>query len=76
MPRAPLLFDACSGSAVKGFLKLQGNIPPRWIGNARTSRKAIEPSIEKSMRKLQALRKKHPRAKSAIEALLKISEIF
>jgi hypothetical protein len=71
MPREALLFDACSGSAVKGFLKLQGNIPPRWIDNARTSRKAIEPSIEKSMRKLQALRKNHPRAKSAIKRATK-----
>jgi hypothetical protein len=66
MPREAQLFDSCSGSAVKGFLKLHGNIPPRWIDNARTSRKAIEPSIEKYMRKLRGLRKNRPGAKFAI----------
>jgi len=71
MPREAQLFDTCSGSAVKGFLKLQGNIPPRWIDNARTSRKTVEPSIEKYLRKLRGLRKKHPRAKSAIKSATK-----
>jgi len=71
MPREAQLFDSCSGSAVKGFLKLQGNIPPRWIDNARTSRKTIEPSVEKYLRKLKSLRKKHPRAKSAIKSATK-----
>jgi hypothetical protein len=71
MPRPAQLFDSCSGAAVKGFLKLQGNIPPRWIDNARNSRKKIEPFIEKCLRKLQGLRKKHPRAKSAIESATK-----
>jgi len=60
MPREAQFFDACSGSAVQGFLKLRGNIPPRWIDNARASRKKIEPSIEKSLRKLKSLRKNHP----------------
>ena len=67
MPREAQLFDTCSGSAVKGFLKLQGNIPPHWIDRARTSRKKIEPSVEKCLRKLRILRKKRPRAKSAIK---------
>jgi hypothetical protein len=49
------------------ILKLQGNIPSRWIDNARTSRKTIEPSIEKYLRKLQRLRKKSPRARSTIK---------
>jgi hypothetical protein len=71
MPREAQFFDFCSGSAVKGFLKLQGNIPPRWIDNSRASRKTIEPSIEKYLRKLQRLRKKHPRAKSAIKSAKK-----
>jgi hypothetical protein len=71
MPREAQLFDSCSGSAVKGYFKLRGNIPPRWINNARTSRKAIEPSIEKYMRKLQSLRKKRPGAKIAIKSATK-----
>jgi len=71
MPREAQLFDSCSGSAVKGFLKLHGNIPPRWIDNARTSRKAVEPSIEKYMRKLRGLRKKRPGAKIAIKTATK-----
>ena len=45
MPREARLFDSCSGSAVKGFLKLQANVTPRWIENARISRKSIEPSV-------------------------------
>jgi hypothetical protein len=71
MPREAQFFDFCYGSAVKGFLKLQGNIPPRWIDNARTSRKTIEPAIEKYLRRLQGLRKKRPRAKSAIKSATK-----
>jgi len=71
MPREAQFFDSCSGSAVKGFLKLQGNIPPRWIDNARTSRKTIEPSIERYLRKLQSLRKKRPGAKIAIKSATK-----
>jgi hypothetical protein len=67
MPREAQLFDSCSGSAVKGFLKLQGNIPPHWIDRARTSRKNIEPSVANYLRKLQVLRKKRPGAKSAIK---------
>jgi hypothetical protein len=71
MPREAQFFDFCSGSAVKGFLKLQGNIPPRWIDNSRTSRKTVEPSIQKYMRKLQGLRKKRPRATMAIKSATK-----
>lgn len=68
MPREAQLFDSCAGSAVKGFLKLHGNIPPSWIDHARTSRKTIEPSIEKYLRKLRRLRKNRPRAKTAIKS--------
>jgi hypothetical protein len=71
MPREAQLFDSCSGSAVKGFTKLRANIPPRWIDNARTSRKSIEPTIKKCLSKLQSLRKNHPRAKSAIRCATK-----
>jgi hypothetical protein len=67
MPREARFFDSCSGSPVKGFLKMQGNIPPRWIDNSRTSRKSNEPSIKKRLLKLKGLRKNHPRSKSAIK---------
>lgn len=67
MPREAQLFDSCSGSPVEGFLKLRANITPRWIDNARTSRKRIEPSIKKCLSKLQSLRKNHPRATSTIK---------
>jgi len=67
MPREARLFDSCSGSPVKGFLKLQANVTPRWIDNARISRKTIEPSIKKCLLKLKGLRKNHPRSKSTIK---------
>src|ERR1700722_10939435 len=67
MPREAQLFDSCSGSPVKGFLKLRANVTPRWIDNARASRKRIEPSIKKCLLKLQSLRKHHPRSKSTIK---------
>lgn len=67
MPREAHLFDSSSGSAVKGFMKLQGNIPPRWIDNARASRKTLEPSVKECLLKLQGLRKRHPGRKRAIK---------
>jgi hypothetical protein len=67
MPREAKLFDSCSGSPVRGFIKLRANVSPRWIENARASRKSIEPSIKKSLLKLQSLRKNHPRSKSTIK---------
>jgi|SRR5579862_3793196 len=67
MPREARLFDSSSGSPVRGFLKLQANVTPRWIDNARTSRKSIEPSIKKCLLKLKGTRKNHPRSKSAIK---------
>jgi hypothetical protein len=69
MPREARFFNVCSGSAMRGYLKLRGNITPRWIKNARISRKRVEPRIEESLRKLRFLRKKHPRAKAAIRNL-------
>jgi len=51
MPRDAKLFDSCAGSAVRGFVKLRGNVTPRWIANAHTSRKRLEPAINKCLRK-------------------------
>lgn len=66
MPREAKLFTASGGSPVHGFLKLRANIPPRWIKNARNSRKRLEPEVLASLRKLVTLQKKRPGAKVAI----------
>jgi hypothetical protein len=65
MPREAKFFNACSGSPIRGFTKLRGNITPRWIDNARRSRKRIEPEIDRCLRKLRSLRKNHPAARVA-----------
>jgi hypothetical protein len=82
MPRAARLFDSSSGSVVRGFLMLHANITPRWIENARSSRKHIEPEIDKSFRKLSRLSKNRPGAKVMIrnatkelKAVLKLAMI-
>jgi len=67
MPREAKLFSSSSGSVVRGFLKYRANIPPRWIRNARTSRKRIEPEIVQSLKLLKRLRKTRPRAQVAIK---------
>jgi|SRR5215813_1958061 len=67
MPREAKLFNSSSGSPVIGFLKLRANVPPRWIDNARTSRKRHEPEIDKCLHKLRRLRKTRPGAKVAIK---------
>jgi hypothetical protein len=67
MPREANLFSSSSGSVVRGFLKYRANIPPRWIRNARTSRKRFEPAIVQSLRSLKRLRKTRPRAQVAIK---------
>jgi hypothetical protein len=51
---------------VRGFLKLEANITPRWIENARTSRKRIEPEIARMLRALKDLRRSRPRAQVAL----------
>jgi hypothetical protein len=51
---------------VRGYLKYRANIPPRWIKNARGSRKRIEPEIAEGFRSLKHLRIRRPRAKVAI----------
>ena len=66
MPREARLFTSSAGSAVRGYLKYRANIPPRWIKNARGSRKRIEPEIAEGFRSLKRLRIKRPRAKVAI----------
>ena len=67
MPREAKLFASSSGSVVRGYLKFRANITPRWIRNARTSRKRVEPEIVRSLRMLRDLKKNGPRARSAIE---------
>jgi hypothetical protein len=66
MPREARLFTSSAGSAVRGYLKFRANIPPRWIRNARGSRKRIEPDIAKGLRSLRRLRTDRPRARVAI----------
>jgi len=66
MPREARLFTSSAGSVVRGYLKFRANIPPRWIGNARRSRKRIEPEIAEGFRSLKRLRSGRPRARVAI----------
>ena len=66
MPREARLFTSSGGSAVRGYLKFRANIPPRWIKNARGSRKSIEPEIAEGLRSLKRLRVRRPRARVAI----------
>jgi hypothetical protein len=66
MPRQAKLFIASGGSVVRGYQKFRANIPPRWIKNARSSRKRIEPEIAKGLRSLKRLRTDRPRARVAI----------
>ncbi len=65
MPREAKLFSSSSGSAVRGFLKFRANIPPRWIKNARTSRKRVEPEIVRDLRTVKQLIKNRPHARVA-----------
>jgi hypothetical protein len=66
MPREARLFTSSAGSVIRGYLKFRANIPPRWIKNARGSRKRIEPDIAESFRSLKRLRIRRPRARVAI----------
>jgi hypothetical protein len=66
MPREARLFRASAGSVVRGYFRFRANIPPRWIRNARTSRKRIEPEIARSFRSFTRLKKTRPRAQAAI----------
>lgn len=66
MPREARLFTSSAGSAVRGYLKFSANTPPRWIKNARGSRKRVEPEIAEGFRSLKRLRVRRPRARVAI----------
>jgi len=66
MPRQARLFISSGGSVVRGYQRFRANIPPRWIKNARSSRKRIEPEIAKGLRSLERLRTDRPRARVAI----------
>ena len=67
MPREAKLFSPNAGSVTRAFLKFRANIPPRWILNARNSRKRIEPLLVRSLCKLERLRSNRPRARVATE---------
>src|SRR5713226_8407535 len=67
MPREAKLFSSSAGSVVRGFLKFRANIPPRWIRNARVSRKRIDPEIVRLLHGLVDLRKNRPRARVAMK---------
>jgi hypothetical protein len=67
MPREAKLFVSSSGSAVRGFYKFRANIPPRWIKNARNSRKRIEPEIVEALRSVKSIRRNRPRAQVALK---------
>lgn len=64
--REAKLFTSSQGSAVRGYLKFQGNISPSWIQHARTSRKRIEPEIVEAFLSLKRLQTRRPRAHVAI----------
>jgi hypothetical protein len=67
MPREAKLFVSSSGSSVRGFYKFRANIPPRWIKNARNSRKRIEPEIVKALRSVKSIQQNRPRALVALK---------
>lgn len=64
MAREARLFTSSAGSAVRGYLKFRANIPPRWIKNARGSRKRIEPEIAESFRSLKRPADQETKSKS------------
>jgi hypothetical protein len=53
MPREARLFDSANGSPIRALSRLQGNIPPNWIGRARRSRKDLEPDLVAAMNKVR-----------------------
>jgi hypothetical protein len=65
--REAKLFVSSAGSAVRGFMKFRANIPPRWIKNARNSRKQLEPEIVEALRSVQSIRRNRPRAHVALK---------
>jgi hypothetical protein len=71
MPREAKLYASSSGSVVRGFLKFRANIPPRWIKNARASRKRVEQEIARTIVVLERLRKTRPNAHATIRIAAK-----
>ena len=67
MAREARLFRSSSGSAVRGYFKFRANIPPRWIRNARKSRKRIEPEIVEALGSVRSIRRNRPRARVALK---------
>ena len=67
MPREAKLFLSSAGSAARGFLRFRANIPPRWIKNAQTSRKRIEPEIVEALHSMISIRRDRPRAHVALK---------
>jgi hypothetical protein len=67
MPREAKLFLSSSGSAARGFLRFRANIPPRWIANARKSRKRIEPEIVDALHSVRSIQRNRPRAHVALK---------
>ncbi len=51
---------------MRAFLKYRANIPPRWIQNARASRKRVEPEVVRLFLMLRRIRKSRPRARATI----------
>jgi hypothetical protein len=66
MPREAKLFLSSSGSAVRAFFKFRANIPPRWINNAKKSRKSMEPEIVRALRSVKTIQRNRPRAQVAL----------
>jgi hypothetical protein len=71
MPREAKLFLSSSGSAVRAFFKFRANIPPRWIKNAKKSRKRMEPEIVTALRSVKSLQRNRPRAQVALRTAKK-----
>ena len=71
MPREAKLFSSSAGSAVRGFIKFRANIPPRWIKNARNSRKRLEPEIVEALRSVKSIRRNRPRAQVSLKTAKK-----
>src|SRR6266550_2493696 len=71
MAREAKLFSSSSGSAVCAFFKFRANIPPRWIKNARKSRKRIEPEIVEALRSVKSIQSNRPRAHVALNNAVK-----
>ena len=53
MPREAKLFEEARGSPLEGYFRLKaggGNIPPRWIDNARAARRKRQPATVVALR--------------------------